>query len=143
MMSTVLLTFIFTFLITHLVRLVHRYVAIPSGIIVLIAYALVIWGLYFGITNYLPKLIEQVMKMTDTVVNFYQLQDTNEILKYVTNYISKSSMVEQFKKGMGDGPRIRDEYLVDDDYLLLLTGTEFLLHDWTKADERIFTALFG
>lgn len=101
MMSTVLLTFIFTFLITHLVRLVHRYVAIPSGIIVLIAYALVIWGLYFGITNYLPKLIEQVMKMTDTVVNFYQLQDTNEILKYVTNYISKSSMVEQFKKGMG------------------------------------------
>ena len=101
MMSTVLLTFIFTFLVTHMVRLIRRYVKIPSILIVLVTYALVLCALYFGITNYLPKLIEQIVKMTDSVMHFYQSQDTNELMKYVTNYISKSSIMEQVKNGMG------------------------------------------
>lgn len=101
LMSTVLLTFIFTFLVTHLVRLIQRYVKLPSVLIVLVTYALIICALYFGITNYLPKLIEQIVKMTDTVTHFYESQDTNELMKYVTNYISKSSIMEQVKNGMG------------------------------------------
>lgn len=99
-MSTVLLTFIFTYLMIHLVHLIRRFVKIPSVVIVLITYAIVLCGLYFGITNYLPKLVEQVVKMTDSVMKFYESYDTNQIMDYITNYISKSSIIEQAKKGM-------------------------------------------
>lgn len=102
MMSMVLLTFIFTFLIVHLVRFVHRFVRIPNGLVVLVAYALVIAALYFGITNYLPKLVEQLVKMTTSLVNFYQNPDsnTNELFKWINSYVSTSSIMEQLRKGV-------------------------------------------
>ena len=40
MMNTILLTFIFTYLVVHLIRLVQRHIPkIPSGVIVSITYA--------------------------------------------------------------------------------------------------------
>lgn len=102
MMSVVLLTFIFTFLITHLVRFIHKVVRIPSIIVVLVTYAVVLAALYFGITNYLPKLITQVGKMITSVIAFYQNPDsnTNELFKFVNSYISTSNIMEQLRKGV-------------------------------------------
>lgn len=100
-MSTVLLTFIFTYLVVHLVRFIQRHVNVPSVLIVLVTYALILFLLYFGVTNYLPKLIVQIVKMTDYLVNFYNSPsfDTNAIMKVVNHYISTSSIIGQVKKG--------------------------------------------
>lgn len=102
-MSTVLLTFIFTYLVTHLVRMIQKKVKIPAAIIVLVTYALIILALYFGITNYLPKLIDQIVKMTTSLIDFYNSQakakGTNEVIKLINNYISTSNIFDQVKKG--------------------------------------------
>lgn len=51
MISTILLTFIFAFLVTRLVSAVRRYLKVPTPIIVLLIYALVIAGLYYVVVN--------------------------------------------------------------------------------------------
>ncbi|BAP84838.1 transporter [Paucilactobacillus hokkaidonensis JCM 18461] len=102
-MSIVLLTFIFTFLVVHLVHFIQRYFKLPSVLIVIVTYAVLFAALYFGITNYLPKLITQIVRMTTSLIDFYQNPDRNtyELFKFVTNYIGSSGITEQFKKGVG------------------------------------------
>src|SRR5699024_1479558 len=64
MMNTVLLTFIFTYVIVHLIHLVQRYFPkIPTGLIVAVTYLIILALLYFVVTIYLPMLVRQISKM--------------------------------------------------------------------------------
>lgn len=58
-MSIILLTFIFTFLVVRAVSWVQKYLKLPSRLIVIVIYALLIALIYLGITIYIPKLIVQ------------------------------------------------------------------------------------
>ena len=102
MLSIILLTFIFTFLVTRLVRFVQRWVKIPSVLIVITVYALVVLGLYFAVTTYLPQLIKQTFSTFESVYRFYQdpSHDTNEFLSWVTNYFQESEILKQAKTGI-------------------------------------------
>ena len=57
--SVILLTFIFTFLITRLIMSIHRHVKIPSQLIVIAVYLALIGLIYLAVTVYVPKLISQ------------------------------------------------------------------------------------
>ncbi|VDG24012.1 AI-2E family transporter [Lactiplantibacillus mudanjiangensis] len=102
MMSIILLTFIFTFLVTRLVRWVQKHVAVPSSWIVIGVYALVVLGLYFAVTTYLPQLIKQTFLTFQSVYEFYQnpSNDTNEVLRWVTSYFQESDILKQVKTGV-------------------------------------------
>lgn len=102
MMSIILLTFIFTFLVTRLVRAVRRWVKIPPTIIVLVVYALVILGIYFAVSIYLPQLIKQTFLTFESVYRFYQnpSHDTNQVLTWVTSYFQESDILKQLKGGI-------------------------------------------
>ncbi|WP_308557387.1 AI-2E family transporter [uncultured Lactobacillus sp.] len=101
MMNTILLTFIFTYVIVHLIHLVQRYVPkMPTGIIVAVAYLIILALLYFVITVYLPMLVVQISKMVKTVMAFYESNESSHLLSYVTRYISKGELVEQAKHAM-------------------------------------------
>lgn len=57
MITTILLTFIFTYLAVRLVHFVQRYMKIPTIVIVLLTYALVVFLIYLAITKYVPVLV--------------------------------------------------------------------------------------
>lgn len=102
LLSLILLTFIFTFLVISLTNFIRKHLKIPATLIVSIVYLLIIGSLYLGVTIYLPKLFYQTESMVKYVMNFYQKPsfDGNEILRYINSYISTSTIVSQMKNGV-------------------------------------------
>ena len=77
MMNTILLTFIFTYVIVHLIHFVQRYVSkMPTGAIVVVTYLIILALLYFVITVYMPMLVGQISKMGYNIVEVGKLEDT-------------------------------------------------------------------
>ncbi|UNL41835.1 AI-2E family transporter [Ligilactobacillus agilis] len=103
LMSIILLTFIFTFLVVRAVSWVQKYLKLPSRLIVIVIYALLIALIYLGITIYVPKLIEQSELMVKSVLKFYQNMpaDTNKVWAYISSYINSSEIMKQVKNGAG------------------------------------------
>ncbi|MTV82237.1 AI-2E family transporter [Secundilactobacillus folii] len=101
-MSMILLTFIFTFLITRLIRFIQRHLRIPSQIIVIVVYVVLILALFFAITIYIPKIANQVVLSVQSIYNFYQnsSNDTNETVRLVSDWLSKSNLMPQVKGGI-------------------------------------------
>lgn len=101
MMNLILLTFIFTYLVVHLVRLVQRHLPkIPTALIVCVTYVLILLLLYFVITVYAPMLVRQISKMARSVMAFYKSDSMTGIMRYVNQYISESEVMHQVKNGM-------------------------------------------
>lgn len=103
MMSIILLTFIFTFLIVRLIKAVQRYIKISPKLIVVALYVLIIALIYLAITVYVPTLLEQSEAMVKSVLHFYQHppKGTGELVQYINDYIGKSDIVKQLKNGVG------------------------------------------
>lgn len=102
MMNTILLTFIFTYLIVHLIHLVQKHAPkIPSWLIVSITYILILLGLYFVVTIYIPILAVQVSKIVKSMISFYQNNDqVSKALKMLNRYVSNKELMSQIKGGM-------------------------------------------
>lgn len=97
-MNTILLTFIFTYIVVHLIRLVQRHFPkVPSKVIVIVAYLLILVALYFAITVYIPMIATQISKMADSLINFYNSNKMDGIMQYVTRYVKKADLVAQVK----------------------------------------------
>lgn len=98
MMNMILFTFIFTFLIVKAIRLVQRFLPkIPVWLIVIAIYILIIIGLYFAITKYLPVLVNQIAKMVNSMIRFYQ-HNQGWLMKYVHRYVSDKTIINQTRE---------------------------------------------
>lgn len=101
MLSAILLTFIFTYIVVHWVRFVQRWLPkLPSLLVVLATYVVLIAAVYFAVTKYLPLLITQIIKMVNSVLKFYQSQDGSWLIKQLNHYISAKTVTAQFKHGI-------------------------------------------
>lgn len=101
LMNTILLTFIFTYLVVHLIRLVQRHIPkVPSWLIVTVTYILILLLLYFVITIYMPLLAKQISKMVSSVRTFYESNQVSGLMKSLNQYISDKEVMTQVKKGM-------------------------------------------
>lgn len=101
MMNTILLTFIFTYVIVHLIHLVQRYLPkMPTAAIVTVTYLIILALLYFVITVYLPMLVDQITKMIKSVMAFYESNESSRLLSYVTKYVSQKEIVTQAKNAV-------------------------------------------
>lgn len=101
MMNTILLTFIFTYLIVHWIRLIQRYVPwMHEKIIVVVTYAALIFSLYYVVTDYLPLLVEQIVKMVNSLIKFYQSADMKGAMRWINHYVSNKTIISQAKHGM-------------------------------------------
>ncbi|WP_288531811.1 AI-2E family transporter [uncultured Secundilactobacillus sp.] len=101
-MNMILLTFIFTFLVVRLIRLVQRYVKLPSSLIVVMVYLLVIAAMYFAVTKYIPMIVKQVSMMVQSSYDFYQssANDTNQTVKLINDWMNQFDIVPQVKSGL-------------------------------------------
>lgn len=101
MLSAILLTFIFTYIVVHWVRFVQRWIPrLPSLLVVLATYVVLIAAVYFAVTKYLPLLITQIVKMVNSVLKFYQSQDGSWLIKQLNHYISAKTVTAQVKHGI-------------------------------------------
>ena len=101
MLSTILLTFIFTYIVVKWIRLLQHWIPkLPTLLIVLVTYAVLIAAVYFAVTKYLPLLINEIIKMVNSVFKFYQSQDGSWLLKQINHYISQSTITTQLKHGI-------------------------------------------
>lgn len=101
MMNIILLTFILTYIVVNWVHLVQRWLPkISPGVVVIITYALLIWALYLGITQYLPVLIRQIIKMVNSVMRFYSSNDATALFHYINRYISMKTIMGQVRHGL-------------------------------------------
>ncbi|WP_300559667.1 AI-2E family transporter [Companilactobacillus sp.] len=99
MLSLFLLTFIFTFLSVQLVRAVQKHVNIRPILIIAPVYILIIALLVFAITNYVPQLVHQSIKIGDSLTKFYQSKEVrdNKYLSYVYDYLQQINLDNQIK----------------------------------------------
>ncbi|MCD2256609.1 AI-2E family transporter [Agrilactobacillus fermenti] len=102
-MSTLLLTFIFTFLMVHLIRWVQRKLPrIRPGVVVIPVYILIIGGIYIVISHYVPILLRQFFKLFHLVFEFYERPDvdSNEILRLVAQWIQRLNLNAQIRSSI-------------------------------------------
>ncbi|MGX7243630.1 AI-2E family transporter [Enterococcus quebecensis] len=101
MITMILLTFIFTFLALHFVKFVQGFIKIPSFVLVVATYSLIVFLVYLAITKYVPVLIHQSWQMYNSVVQFYQnpTDDHNQLLMAINEYMAKSNLMSQIQNG--------------------------------------------
>lgn len=101
MITMILLTFIFTFLALHLVKFIQHFAKIPSLVLVLITYSLIVFLVYLAITKYVPVLAKQTIQMYNSVVHFYQnpANSDNQLLAVIDDYLEKSNLTSQIQNG--------------------------------------------
>lgn len=99
MMTTVLLTFIFTYLNVRVVRKIQKYIKIPTALLTLVLYCLMILVLYFVLTRFIPVIITQSSHMYQSVVDFYQKRPShNDLLaQMLHDYLNRIDLVQQIQ----------------------------------------------
>lgn len=101
MMNTILITFIFTYIVVHLIRWVQKKAPkVPTWLIVTVVYLLIVLGLYFVITDYIPLLVNEIVKMANSLGKFYQSKDMKWLMSYINQYVSTDSIFGQAKHGV-------------------------------------------
>ncbi|EEW54504.1 AI-2E family transporter [Limosilactobacillus antri] len=101
MMNMILFTFILTYIVVNWVHLVRRWLPkLSPAVVVIITYALLILLLYFGITQYLPVLVRQIIKMVNSVLKFYSTNDATNFYQYVNHYVSTGTIMTQLRHGL-------------------------------------------
>jgi predicted PurR-regulated permease PerM len=99
MLNLVLLTFIFTFLMNQLVKLVSRWVPINRKLLVVILYAVIVGLLSWAIVNYLPMVIKEIKALIKQLSAFYTAKHENIFLTYIFNRIAKIQVQNYFEQG--------------------------------------------
>lgn len=101
-MSTVLLTFIFSFLVIQLVNLIRRHVNIRPVIIVIPLYLLIIGGIFYAVFNYVPSLVSESIKSINTVIKFYTSGafDHNQMIQWAVKSVKQMNLTGQIKTGL-------------------------------------------
>lgn len=104
LINVILLTFIFTYMISRLINFVQRYARISDKIIVVALYGGIIAGLYFAVTIYLPKVIRQVEHLVRHLIHFYKNPPTDEAVQLVhmiNHYLGNASILHQIQGSFG------------------------------------------
>ncbi|WP_057765467.1 AI-2E family transporter [Companilactobacillus tucceti] len=99
MMSLFLLTFTFTFLSVQFVRFVQKKINVKPVWIIVPVYLLIIAMLVFAVTNYVPQLVSQTVKMFSSLQTFYQSKEmrSNPYLQVVYDYLQQINLDNQIK----------------------------------------------
>ena len=101
MMNLILFTFILTFIVVNWVRWVQRRLPkVPTTLTVVVTYVVLVAAIYFGVTKYLPVLVNQVIKMVNSVVKFYSTHQATVIYHYVNHYVSTATIMSQVRHGL-------------------------------------------
>ncbi|WP_439442598.1 AI-2E family transporter [Listeria aquatica] len=101
MMDIILLTFIFSFLITRLEGFILRRISIYRQIIVLILYVVIALALVFVVVKYVPLLTEQIKQLVNFINQFFTTDDSNnEFINYLVSLANQVDMMKYIEQGV-------------------------------------------
>ncbi|AJO24487.1 AI-2E family transporter [Weizmannia coagulans] len=100
MMDLMLLTFIFSYLVNRLQKIVTRWFPIKRRLAVLIVYILILGGLTFGVIKYFPILVNEITQLVVQISDFYTKPQHNEVLNYIVKNIQEKKIVDYAQKGV-------------------------------------------
>ncbi|MGG1688965.1 AI-2E family transporter [Heyndrickxia ginsengihumi] len=95
----ILLTFIFSYLMNRLEKIVTKRIPLNRKLTVIILYILIVGLLTFGITRYLPVLIDEITELVKQIVSFYTRPQHNVVLNYIVEYIQDKKITDYVQKG--------------------------------------------
>ncbi|MFD1484622.1 AI-2E family transporter [Lacticaseibacillus baoqingensis] len=98
-MSTILLTFIFAFLVTRVLNLVRRHIPIRAVAVVVPLYLLVVAGVMYAAIHYVPEIIKQTVSLFNSVLEFYNNGsfDNNETIQWILKSIDQMNLKTQIQ----------------------------------------------
>ncbi|QVI34011.1 AI-2E family transporter [Lacticaseibacillus chiayiensis] len=101
-MSDILLTFIFAFLVSRLIRATQRHWHVRPFLIVVPVYVLVLLGLVYAAVHYVPAIVRQTITLFNSVQNFYNSDAfaNNQIMQWVLQSTKSLNLAEQLKSGL-------------------------------------------
>lgn len=100
MMDLMLLTFIFSYLVNRLQKIVTRWFPIKRRLAVLIVYIFILGGLTFGVIKYFPILVNEITQLVLQISDFYTKPQHNEVLNYIVKNIQEKKIVDYAQKGV-------------------------------------------
>ncbi|USS87080.1 AI-2E family transporter [Fructilactobacillus cliffordii] len=104
MITTILLTFIFTFLVTKAVLWIRKRVKIPTPILVIALYLLIVGCIVLVAVLYLPTIIDQGVEYSKAIYKFYQRPHTiqnPQVRNAVVSLMHSVNVPKQLKDSMG------------------------------------------
>ncbi|WP_179394580.1 AI-2E family transporter [Lacticaseibacillus absianus] len=101
-MSTILLTFIFAFLVTRVINLVRRHVRVRPALVVAPLYILVVLGVLYTLIHYVPMIADQTVTLYNSVLKFYNSQAfaDNQAMQWVLQSVNQMNLKEQLQAGI-------------------------------------------
>lgn len=102
MISIILLTFIFSFLIIRLINWVQKVVKIPAPVIVITVYLILIALMITAVSTYVPKIIYQSENMIRSLIHFYDHlpADAGKMADHIAAYMKQSNFLHEMQGGM-------------------------------------------
>ncbi|UQS84968.1 AI-2E family transporter [Apilactobacillus apisilvae] len=104
MISMLLLTFIFSLLITKWVNFIRKYIKIPSPILVIITYVLFIAGIVTVVAVYSPVIYDQAVTASKHVIDFYDdpnnMEGASQFQDWISSFIHRSNFLTEVKGGL-------------------------------------------
>ncbi|QJC51415.1 AI-2E family transporter [Paenibacillus albicereus] len=141
MLNLILLLFLVTYVMNRLQGLVTRWInrAVPVHpiVVAVLLYVLLLSGLAWGISNYVPQLVTQGRDMINTIIRFLNSTEGNDISKRLSEELEKidyKTYVDQAFLYLGKIGKMLELVLI-----VILLSFFFLLQ---KAKIRAFTQKF-
>lgn len=102
MMSTVLLTFIFTFLSVNFIRLIQRNWSLSPFWIITPVYVIIIGLIYLLATHYIPNIIDSTVGLIKKVFDFYDSNKSQNdpLIALLVESVKNFKLDEQIKTGL-------------------------------------------
>ncbi|WP_018663283.1 AI-2E family transporter [Heyndrickxia acidiproducens] len=100
MMDLILLTFIFTYLMNRLEKIVTNRVPLNRRFTVLVLYIVIVGALIFGIVKYLPILINEITQLVMQLSDFYTKPQQNQILNTIVKTIQEKRIIDYMQQGV-------------------------------------------
>ncbi|MEK4653312.1 MULTISPECIES: AI-2E family transporter [Niallia] len=99
MVNLILFTFIFSYLMDRLVQFFTSKFAIKRTIAVILLYFTVLFLLIYGISTYLPVVIQQISILVIQITDFYMQPHDNAVLNFIVNTINNLSVTTYLHQG--------------------------------------------
>ncbi|WP_225049107.1 AI-2E family transporter [Lacticaseibacillus kribbianus] len=101
-MSTILLTFIFAFLVTRVINLVRRRLHVRAVLVVAPLYLIVLAGMMYALIHYVPVIANQTVHLYNQVQTFYNSKAfaNNQAMQWVLNAINSMNLKTQLQAGI-------------------------------------------
>jgi predicted PurR-regulated permease PerM len=99
MINLILLTFIFTFLMDRLVKIVTNKIPINRKFTVIVLYCLIVGLLSLGIVKYLPIIALEISQLVKQLTTFYTQPHHNKVWNYIVSIINISKISTYLEHG--------------------------------------------